>query len=251
MAGEWPQPGSDLSGGDIMTHSVLLVDDDADVLNCLGRMLRNQPYRLYTARCGEEAVSTLKARKVDVIVVDERMPGMSGTDVLAWVAANYPDVVRIMLTGHAITETAIRAINEGHVYYFFTKPCHETHLAVMIRKALEHKGLLARQEQLLEITEQQAADRQQFTEDLEVLDRLISRDLKKPLHAVAQSCQSLMEQHRDLFDRKAESLIESTLEAVSDMRYLVEKMQGRIRVWEPPGRRSQSCTEPEATVPTA
>lgn len=216
-----------------MTQTVLLVDDDADVLNSLGRMLRNQPYQLYTARSGEEAVGMLKARKVDVIVVDERMPGMSGTDVLAWVASHYPDVVRIMLTGHAAAETVIRAVNEGRVYYFFTKPCNEAHLGIMIRKALEHKGLLVRQGQLLELTKQQARERQRLNEDLEILERLLSRDLKKPLHSVAQSCQTLMERHRDLFDSKAESLIETTLEAISDMRYMVEKMQERIGVREP------------------
>jgi DNA-binding NtrC family response regulator len=127
-----------------MTHTVLLVDDDAVVLHCLARILQNQPYQLYTARSGTEAVNVLEARRVDVIVSDERMPGMSGTDLFAWVAMYYPGVVRIMLTGRATMETAIRAINEGGVHYFFTKPCNEAHLAVVIRKALEHQNLLVK-----------------------------------------------------------------------------------------------------------
>jgi DNA-binding NtrC family response regulator len=84
-------------------------------------------------------VQVVKARGVDVIVSDERMPGMSGSDLLAWVAENCPEVVRIVLTGHPTAETAIRAINEGTVYRFFTKPCRPAELAVAIRRALEFK----------------------------------------------------------------------------------------------------------------
>lgn len=139
-----------------MHTTVLLVDDDANVLHGLARVLRHQPYQLYTARSGDEAMAILKARDVDVIVSDEQMPGITGSDLLAWVADNYPDVVRIMLTGHATTETAIRAINEGDVYHFFTKPCDEVQLALTIRKALEHKYLLQENRRLLNLHAGQA-----------------------------------------------------------------------------------------------
>ena len=104
--------------------------------------LRRQPYQLYTARSADEAIRTLTAKNVDIIVTDEKMPGMCGSDLLAWVAENYPQVMRILLTGHASTETAIRAINEGEVYQFLTKPCSGSELAMAIRKALEQKELL-------------------------------------------------------------------------------------------------------------
>ena len=122
-----------------MNHTVLLVDDDANVLFGLARVLRQQPYQLYTARSADEAMEIFKARNIDVIVSDEQMPGISGSDLLAWVANNYPDVMRIVLTGHATAETAIRAINEGGVFRFFTKPCDEVQLALTIREALERR----------------------------------------------------------------------------------------------------------------
>jgi len=234
-----------------MTHTVLLVDDDADVLHCLGRMLRNQPYQLYTAHSGEEALNMLKARSVDVIVVDERMPGMSGTDVLAWVARNYPDVVRMTLTGHATTETAVRAINEGRVWYFFTKPCNEAHLAIMIRKALEHRDLLAQRKQLLTTAEHYARNQERCIKDLEVLSRLVSRDVKQPLRLIAQACQAFLEQHPDLLDPKAKSLIEGTLEAVSDVQALVEDLMARVRAWQSTGLYGPAYAEQEATLPGA
>ena len=73
-----------------MTRTVLLVDDDAEVLHCLTRMLQRQPYQLYTARSGDEAITLLKCRRVDVVVADQRMPGISGADLLAGSPATIP-----------------------------------------------------------------------------------------------------------------------------------------------------------------
>ena len=120
-----------------MKHTVLLVDDDSNILHGLTRALRHQPYRIHTARSGEYALQVLRTGRVDVVVADEHMPGMSGCDLLAWVAKNCPEVARIVLTGHPTAETAIRAINEGVVYQFFTKPCDPVKLAIAISKALE------------------------------------------------------------------------------------------------------------------
>jgi len=122
-----------------MSAIVLLVDDDDNVLHGLSRVLRNQPYQLFTARSGDEAMFILKTHPVDVVVTDERMPGMSGTDLVAWVAEHCPETKRIVLTGHATATTAIRAINEGEVFRFFTKPCNEVDLAIAIREALERR----------------------------------------------------------------------------------------------------------------
>ena len=125
----------------IMNRSVLLVDDDKNLLAGLVRVLHAQPFHIHTARNGEEAIDFLRTRKIDVIVADERMPGMSGVELLTWVADNCPDVVRIVLTGHAETETAIRAINDAGVSYFFTKPCNEARLAVAIRTILRTESV--------------------------------------------------------------------------------------------------------------
>lgn len=128
--------------------TVLLVDDDENILHSLARALRQQPYQLLSTRSAEEAMWTLKTRPVDVIVADECMPGMSGSDLMAWVAESYPEVKRIILTGQATMVTAIRAINEGGVYHFFTKPCDVVELAITIRKAIEHKRPLEESQQL-------------------------------------------------------------------------------------------------------
>ncbi len=125
-----------------LDHTVLLVDDDPSLLHGLARALRHQPYRIYTATSGEEAVLAVKGRKIDVVVADEQMPGMCGGELLAWIALHFPKVMRIVLTGHPTVESMSQAINEGRVYQFFTKPCNPAHIGVAIRKALEHKDFI-------------------------------------------------------------------------------------------------------------
>ncbi|TWT99308.1 Hydrogenase transcriptional regulatory protein hupR1 [Botrimarina colliarenosi] len=118
-------------------RDVLLVDDDANLLHGICRSLRGQPFRLLTARSGEEAKAIIQSHPIGVIVCDERMPGQSGTQLLAWIARNCPEVVRIVLTGHTTPETTMRAINEGRVFRFFSKPCPPFDLAMAIREGLE------------------------------------------------------------------------------------------------------------------
>ncbi len=122
-----------------MPSAVLLVDDDPNVLHGLTRALCHQPFGILTAKSAEEAMWVFKTRHVDVIVTDEQMPGLPGTELLAWVADHYPKTVRILLTGHPSVDTAVRAINQATVYKFFVKPCKEFDLAITIRQALEQK----------------------------------------------------------------------------------------------------------------
>ena len=133
-----------------MKHAVLLVDEDENLLHGLVRALRGQPYQIYTAKSGEEARWVLKRQSIDVIVAEEQIPGLCGTDLLAWVADYFPEVMRILLAGHPSVATAVRAINEGGVFRFFTKPCREFDLAVAIREALEQGDQLRKARRLLE-----------------------------------------------------------------------------------------------------
>lgn len=120
-----------------MTATVLLVDDDKNLLQGLMRALRSQPYTLLTANSAEEATFLLKSNTIDVVVSDECMPGMRGTEYLQWVAKNFPKTVRILLTGNPSPDTAVRAVNQGQVFRFLTKPCRDWDLAMAIRDAID------------------------------------------------------------------------------------------------------------------
>lgn len=119
------------------SNDVLLVDDDANVLRGVARLLRNEPFRVLTARSADEAAAAIKSHPIGVIVSDERMPGTSGTELLSWVAEFYPEIVRIVLTGHTTPETTMRAVNEGRVFRFFSKPADRLELTLAIREGLQ------------------------------------------------------------------------------------------------------------------
>lgn len=99
-------------------------------------MLRSQPYRVLTASSGDEALVTLRSESIDILVTDERMPGMSGSTLLAEVRRVHPDVVSLMLSGEATLDAAIRAINEGEVYRFFKKPIQPVDFIAGIESAM-------------------------------------------------------------------------------------------------------------------
>jgi two-component system, probable response regulator PhcQ len=132
-----------------MPHTVLFVDDEPHVTQALKRALRKEPYVVLSAASADEALALMAREPVDVVISDELMPGLLGSDFLAMVYRKYPDTVRIMLTGHANLEAALRAINEGHVYRFLTKPCNELELRVTLRQALQRKQLAAESRRLL------------------------------------------------------------------------------------------------------
>lgn len=122
-----------------MEHTILIVDDQAIVLTILKGILTKGPYRVLSARSAREALDILARHQVDVVISDERMPGMSGSDFLAIVRHRYPDTVRIILTGYASVESAIKAINEGEIYRFLTKPCRSQDLHAAVEDALAHR----------------------------------------------------------------------------------------------------------------
>ena len=173
------------NGENPVTYAVLLIDDDENILHGLARALRHQPYRIYTAMSGEEAKLALKSRPIDVVVTDEQMPGMPGGDLLAWIAEQCPEVMRIVLTGHPTVEAAIRAINEGRVYQFFTKPCSPVELGVAIRKALEHKELVKQHARLSSGQRRHAERIERFQAELTRLKDILARDIHPFLQSMA------------------------------------------------------------------
>lgn len=140
-----------------MQHTVLLVDDDPNVLAGLSRSLRKEPYRLRTASNAEDAWLALSREPVDLIVADQEMPGLSGVELLSRVRKAHPSVVRFVLTGRATLGVALKAINDGSVSRFFTKPCNEVDLKAAVREALQQKDLMEQSWRLLKKTKQQSA----------------------------------------------------------------------------------------------
>ena len=144
-------------------HSVLIVDDEPAMLGILERVLSSEGYRILTAQSPAAALKILDAGGVDLMLSDVEMPEMSGLELLARVRRSHPDVVRILLTGGASFESAVRAINDGEVYRYLTKPFDNAELRDTVQKALARLDELRRSA----ATERTTASRQRMLAELE------------------------------------------------------------------------------------
>jgi diguanylate cyclase (GGDEF)-like protein/PAS domain S-box-containing protein len=115
--------------------TLLLVDDEDGILSSLKRLLRRENYNILTATSGEEALSLLALHPVGVILTDQRMSGMTGTELLARVRKLHPKAIRMVLSGYTGLESLTDAINRGEIYKFLTKPWDDQHLLEVIREA--------------------------------------------------------------------------------------------------------------------
>lgn len=126
---------SPLLGGGRGEHTLLLVDDEPSILSSLRRLLRHEGYQILTATGGEQALDILATNPADVVVSDQRMPGMSGAEFLGRVRDIYPDTIRLILSGYSDVEALTDAINQGAVFKFIGKPWDDDALRKVIREA--------------------------------------------------------------------------------------------------------------------
>ncbi len=118
-------------------RTLLLLDDEPNILRALQRLLRPDGYKILATTDPREAFDLLAQHQVQVIVSDQRMPEMSGTEFLSRVKELYPDTIRIVLSGYSEIETITQAVNRGAIYKFFTKPWDDAQLRENLREAFQ------------------------------------------------------------------------------------------------------------------
>ena len=118
---------------------LLLVDDEESILNSLRRLLRGQPYEVLLATSGAQALEIMARQPVDLVMSDARMPNMDGATLLAHIHQRYPDTIRIMLTGYADPSAIIKAINEGQIHRYISKPWHDEEMLLTLRQSLAYQ----------------------------------------------------------------------------------------------------------------
>ncbi|MDP2154854.1 MAG: ATPase, T2SS/T4P/T4SS family, partial [Sulfuricella sp.] len=123
-------------------YRILLVDDEPNVLKALQRVFRQENYEIALAGNGAEAIDLLRNGAFHLMISDYMMPGMTGAQVLKQAKAIQPDMIRIMLTGHADTGAVMGAVNEGAVYKFILKPWNDDDLRITVALALEQFDLI-------------------------------------------------------------------------------------------------------------
>ncbi len=134
------------------TEKILFVDDESNVLEGIQRQLRKQ-FQIETALGPEKGLATVESQgPYAVIVSDMRMPGMNGVEFFTQLQLRNTDSVRMMLTGNADMQTAIDAVNDGHIFRFLTKPCPSESLTKALEAGLQQYRLIQGEKELLEQT---------------------------------------------------------------------------------------------------
>jgi len=159
-------------------HTVLCVDDEENILHSLKRLLRKEGYRLLTATSGAEGLKKLQGNSVHLVMSDQRMPEMSGTEFLAEVKENYPDTIRIVLTGYTEVDSITASINKGHIYKFILKPWNDQNLKLEIKQGLDQYALVQSNKRLHGRVLQQNEELKKINENLEKIVKDRTMDLE-------------------------------------------------------------------------
>lgn len=123
-------------------YHLLLVDDEENILNALYRIFREDTsYEIITAHNAQDALQKVAHTPIDIVISDQRMPGMGGAELLQEIRNQYPDSIRFLLSGYADVEAIISAINEGDIYRFIKKPWNNEELKNLVKHAIGQRDI--------------------------------------------------------------------------------------------------------------
>lgn len=169
---------------------LLIVDDEEAVLQALKRLFHRQ-YDVVIHTSGAAALEELKKDTFDVIISDMRMPGMTGAELLKACFEQYPDMIRILLTGYSDLDSAIKAVNEGNIYRYISKPWDNDQLRSVIAEAIDNRDLKSANEKLnAHIIEQ--------NKELESLNRRLQERFHETSFALGEAEAKLTDAYRSL-----------------------------------------------------
>lgn len=204
--------------------TILVVDDEELVRNLLQRILEGAGYTVHTAADGREALAKISGLEIAAVLLDIKMPEISGMEVLQRIANDRPETSVIMTTAVSDTQTAIEAMKLGADDYII-KPFNHDDLVLRVRKAIEKRNLK------LDITERKQAEQERerlvqkleaTVKELEAFAYTISHDLRAPLHTIRSFVNSLLE---DLERRQRERVVED----VGAIRSGVDRMEHLLK----------------------
>lgn len=216
-----------------MKHSVLVVDDEVDNVDALERLFRRK-YNVLKATSGNEALDLLEENRVSLIVTDQRMPQMTGVELLAESQKLQPDCMRILLTGYTDIDSVIAAVNSGQIYRYITKPWDPVDLNNTVDQAIERFEMSA------ELKEKNVA-LEAALKELRTLDAaksnfmiLINHELKTPLTSLISFMDLLREtetsDEQAKYIRRVDQSVERLRRLIEDSLELVSAETGTSAV---------------------
>ncbi len=156
-----------------MKHGLLIVDDEKEILRSL-TLTFAEDYEVFAVSSGAEALALLARRDIALIIADQRMPEMTGVELLERAIEIKPDAIRMILTGYTDTAALVQAINQGHIYQYINKPWDRRELKLTVKRALERYELAMENQRLLK-------DLQAANERLKDENRLLKKEAGKGL----------------------------------------------------------------------
>lgn len=177
--------------------AILFVDDEANVLKALRRLFHNEQYVTYFASSGAEGLEVLRQNAVDLIISDMRMPEMNGAEFLTQVFMQWPETIRILLTGYADFQSTIDAVNKGRIYNYCNKPWNDEELKLLVRNALEQKRLREERDHLSGIVQQQNKELKDLNEHLEEKVEQRTEQLNNAMQHLDRANKNLEKQYID------------------------------------------------------
>ncbi len=132
----------------INNRHLLVIDDEIEIARSIYRQFRRQ-YKVYTATNGNDALEIMEKNPVQVVLSDQRMPGMTGVDFFSKIKDKYPEALKLILTGYSDIEAVVGAINEGQVFRYLTKPWNPGELEMAVEEAFEKYELIASNKHLM------------------------------------------------------------------------------------------------------
>ncbi len=232
--------------------NLLVVDDEAEITKALRRLFRKK-YRVLTAQSGAEGLELLQKHTIPVIISDQRMPGLTGSEFFAQAERTHPDSTRLLVTGFADINAVIDAINNGRIYRYITKPWDPEELQGIVAQAYERYELILSNRRLLrELQEANAVletrvrertiELQSANEELARLDGLkdeflsmAAHDLRNPLGSILGFSELLLDQAEpESRNQRWLSLVQQAsrtmLDLVDNLLDISQIAQGRLEV---------------------
>lgn len=146
---------------------VFFIDDEPSILKSITRLTSEEEYDVITFNDPRRALAELDKREVAVVVADQRMPEMTGTELLEKVRIKWPNATRMILSGNAEIDLILSAINQGKIFHFITKPWNDNELKSAITEAINHHILIIENKRLSELTTKQNQELIKLNKDLE------------------------------------------------------------------------------------
>ncbi len=130
-------------------HTLLVVDDEKDVGDSVHALLRRE-FTVLTARSAEEGLQLMRENEVHIIMTDQRMPKVTGVELLKSIRSGHPQAIRMLFTGFADLDSVIAAINQGHIFKFLKKPWQPDELEQAVREAAAEYDRLIENAEVME-----------------------------------------------------------------------------------------------------